>query len=244
MALAYRAGVPLKDMEFVQDHPTGLPNTGILLTEACRGEGGVLLNKHGRRFLQDYGMGPETPLGKPQLKTMEWVRGTGSAKLSGRKSAKATCWRRSGGRACCSTCATSGEKIIDERLPFVRELSTSYLNVDPVTHAVPVRPVVHYMMGGIHTDLKAATPLPGLYAAGECACVSINGANRLGSNSLVEILVFGTPGRACQHDRIHAVRREPEGPCSCAPCGCCKSRLRELFNRARERKRSPGCARR
>jgi fumarate reductase flavoprotein subunit len=84
-----------------------------------------------------------------------------------------------------------GEKTINERLPLVRDMSISYMGVDPVTDPVPVRPVVHYMMGGIHTDIKAATPLPGLYAAGECACVSINGANRLGSNSLTELLVFG-----------------------------------------------------
>src|SRR3990172_9155803 len=84
-----------------------------------------------------------------------------------------------------------GEKKINERLPLVRDMSVSYMGVDPVTEPVPVRPVVHYMMGGIHTDIKAATMLPGLYAAGECACVSINGANRLGSNSLTELLVFG-----------------------------------------------------
>ena len=84
-----------------------------------------------------------------------------------------------------------GEKIINERLPFVRELSVSYLGMDPVSEAIPVRPVVHYCMGGIHTDVHAATPLAGLFAAGECACVSINGANRLGSNSLTELLVFG-----------------------------------------------------
>ena len=191
MALAYRVGVPLKDMEFVQYHPTGLPGTGILLTEACRAEGGVLRNKDGYRYVQDYGMGPETPLGKPVLKTME---------LGPRDRVSQAFWHeQKKGR----TIATHwgdcvhldmrhlGEKKIDERLPLVRELCTSYLQLDPVTDLIPIRPVVHYMMGGIHTNTQAATPLPGLFAAGECACVSINGANRLGSNSLTEILVFG-----------------------------------------------------
>ncbi len=191
MAMAYRAGAPLKDMEFVQYHPTGLPNTGTLLTEACRGEGGVLLNKDGYRFLQDYGMGPETPLGKPELKTME---------LGPRDRVSQSIWHEiKKGRAVKTPWGDCvwldmrhlGEKTINERLPFVRDISISYLGVDPVTEMVPIRPVVHYMMGGIHTDIKAATSLPGLFAAGECACVSINGANRLGSNSLVEILVFG-----------------------------------------------------
>ena len=95
-----------------------------------------------------------------------------------------------------------GEKLINERLPLVRDLSISYVAADPVTDLVPVRPVVHYMMGGIHTDINAATPIAGLYAAGECACVSINGANRLGSNSLGELLVFGA--RAGRYAVEHA----------------------------------------
>ncbi len=191
MALAYRAGAPLKDMEFVQFHPTGLPNTGTLLTEACRAEGGVLLNKDNYRFLQDYGMGPETPLGKPELKTME---------LGPRDRVSQSIWHEiQKGRAVKTTWGDCvwldmrhlGEKKINERLPFVRDICISYLGIDPVAEMVPIRPVAHYMMGGIHTDINAATSIPGLFAAGECACVSINGANRLGSNSLVEILVFG-----------------------------------------------------
>ena len=191
MAMAYRAGVPLKDMEFVQYHPTGLPNTGSLLTEACRGEGGVLVNKDGRRYLQDYGMGPETPLGKPQLKTME---------LGPRDRVSQAYWHElqtgntvstQWGECVMLDMRHLGEKCINERLPLVRELAIAYLGVDIVKDPVPIRPVVHYMMGGISTDMQAATPLPGLFAAGECACVSLNGANRLGSNSLVELLVFG-----------------------------------------------------
>ncbi|HXZ52637.1 MAG TPA: fumarate reductase (quinol) flavoprotein subunit [Burkholderiales bacterium] len=191
MALAYRAGVPLKDMEFVQYHPTGLPSTGTLLTEACRGEGGVLLNKHGRRFLQDYGMGPETPLGHPVLKTMELGPRDRVSQAFWHEQKKGDMVPTQWGDAMLLDMRHLGEKRIDERLPLVRDMSISYMGVDPVREPVPVRPVVHYMMGGIHTDLRAATPLAGLFAAGECACVSINGANRLGSNSLTELLVFG-----------------------------------------------------
>jgi fumarate reductase flavoprotein subunit len=191
MALAYRAGVPLKDMEFVQYHPTGLPSTGTLLTEACRGEGGVLLNRHGRRFLQDYGMGPETPLGKPVLKTMELGPRDRVSQAFWHEQRKGNAIATQWGDAMLLDMRHLGEKAINERLPLVRDMSISYMGVDPVSEPVPVRPVVHYMMGGIDTDIAAATMLPGLYAAGECACVSINGANRLGSNSLTELLVFG-----------------------------------------------------
>ncbi len=191
MALAYRAGVPLKDMEFVQYHPTGLPSTGTLLTEACRGEGGVLLNKNGRRFLQDYGMGPETPLGRPVLKTMELGPRDRVSQAFWHEQKKGNMLPTQWGDAMLLDMRHLGEKTINERLPLVRDMSISYMGVDPVTDPVPVRPVVHYMMGGIHTDIRAATPLGGLFAAGECACVSVNGANRLGSNSLTELLVFG-----------------------------------------------------
>jgi fumarate reductase flavoprotein subunit len=191
MALAYRAGVALKDMEFVQYHPTGLPSTGTLLTEACRGEGGVLLNKHGRRFLQDYGMGPETPLGHPVLKTMELGPRDRVSQAFWHEQKKGNAVSTQWGDSMLLDMRHLGEKKIDERLPLVRDMSISYMGVDPVTDPVPVRPVVHYMMGGIDTDIRAATSLPGLFAAGECACVSINGANRLGSNSLTELLVFG-----------------------------------------------------
>lgn len=191
MAMAYRAGVALKDMEFVQYHPTGLPNTGSLLTEACRGEGGVLLNKNGRRYLQDYGMGPETPLGKPQLKTMELGPRDRVSQAFWHEMQKGNTVSTEWGECVLLDMRHLGEKYINERLPQVRELAIAYLGVDIVTDPVPIRPVVHYMMGGISTNTRAATTLPGLFAAGECACVSLNGANRLGSNSLVELLVFG-----------------------------------------------------
>ncbi|OLC32606.1 MAG: fumarate reductase (quinol) flavoprotein subunit [Armatimonadetes bacterium 13_1_40CM_64_14] len=189
MGLAYRAGVPLKDMEFVQYHPTGLPGTGILITEAARGEGGILVNKDGYRYLQDYGLGPAEPW--PRLRAME---------LGPRdKLSQAFIYERQKHRTLDGPHGDYvlldvrhlGEEKIDQKIPFVRELARRYVGIDPVHEAIPVRPVVHYMMGGIHTDLDGATPLPGLYAAGEVACVSINGANRLGSNSLSECLVFG-----------------------------------------------------
>ena len=191
MAMAYRAGAPLKDMEFVQYHPTGLPNTGSLLTEACRGEGGILVNKNGRRYLQDYGMGPETPVGKPQLKTMELGPRDRVSQAYWHELQKGNTVSTQWGECVLLDMRHLGEKYINERLPLVRELCASYLQVDIVKDPVPIRPVVHYMMGGISTNTKAATPIPGLFAAGECACVSLNGANRLGSNSLVELLVFG-----------------------------------------------------
>ncbi|HEX9531170.1 MAG TPA: fumarate reductase (quinol) flavoprotein subunit [bacterium] len=195
MGLAYRAGVPLKDMEFVQYHPTGLPGTGILITEAARGEGGILVNKDGYRYLQDYGLGPAEPW--PRLRAME---------LGPRdKLSQAFIYERQKHRTLDGPHGDYvlldvrhlGEEKIDQKIPFVRELARRYVGIDPVREAIPVRPVVHYMMGGIHTDLDGATPMAGLYAAGEVACVSINGANRLGSNSLPECLVFGA--RAGRH---------------------------------------------
>ena len=183
MALAYRAGVGLKDMEFVQYHPTGLPGTGILMTEASRGEGGYLRNAAGERFLveYDYGVGKRAELGprdmvsRAILKEFEAGRG-----FKGRY-----------GEYVHLDLRHLGEATIDKKLPFVRELARSYVGLDPVREPIPVRPVVHYMMGGVDTDVNGATEISGLYAAGECAAVSINGANRLGSNSLTECLVFG-----------------------------------------------------
>ena len=232
MALAYRAGVPLKDMEFVQYHPTGLPNTGSLLTEACRGEGGVLLNKNGRRYLQDYGMGPETPLGKPQLKTMELGPRDRVSQAYWHELQKGNTVTTPWGECVLLDMRHLGEKYIDERLPLVRELAISYLGVDIVKEAVPIRPVVHYMMGGISTNTKAATPLPGLFAAGECACVSLNGANRLGSNSLVELLVFGKAAALSAIEHNKSV-----GPANKAALKAraeeSQGRIREIFMRSK-----------
>jgi fumarate reductase flavoprotein subunit len=195
MALAYRAGAPLKDMEFVQYHPTGLPFTGILITEAARAEGGYLINKDGYRYLQDYSLG--TPHPHPVLRTMELGPRDRLSQAFVKELEKGRTIDTPYGPVVYLDLRHLGEKKINAKIPFVRELCTKYQNLDPVRELIPVRPVVHYMMGGVHTDIDGATPLPGLYAAGEVACVSINGANRLGSNSLPECLVFGArAGRA------------------------------------------------
>src|SRR2546421_994623 len=195
MALAYRAGAPLKDMEFVQYHPTGLPFTGILITEAARSEGGWLLNKDGYRYLQDYDLG--TPQPKPVLRSMELGPRDRLSQAFMKEVDKGRTLKGPYGDYVHLDLRHLGAKVINTKLPFVRELCLKYENIDPITDMIPVRPVVHYMMGGVDTDIEGATPLPGLYAAGEVACVSINGANRLGSNSLPELLVFGArAGRA------------------------------------------------
>ncbi len=195
MALASRAGVALKDMEFVQYHPTGLPFTGILITEAARSEGGFLLNKDGYRYLQDYDLG--TPQPKPVLRSMELGPRDRLSQAFVKEQEKGRTIEGPYGAVVHLDIRHLGEKLINAKLPFVRELCLKYQNIDPVNELIPVRPVVHYMMGGVHTDLHGATPLKGLFAAGEVACVSINGANRLGSNSLTELLVFGArAGRA------------------------------------------------
>jgi fumarate reductase flavoprotein subunit len=189
MALAYRAGAPLKDMEMVQYHPTGLPFTGILITEAARAEGGWLLNKDGYRFLQDYDLGKPTPT--PVFRSMELgPRDRVSQAIFG-EFEKGRAFHGPYGDYVHLDLRHLGEHKIESRLPMVRELCLKYENIDPVREPIPIRPVQHYMMGGVHTDIDAATPVKGLYAAGEAACVSINGANRLGSNSLGELLVYG-----------------------------------------------------
>jgi len=189
MSLAYRAGAALADMEFVQYHPTGLPFTGILITEAARAEGGYLINKDGYRYLQDYNLGQPEP--KPVLRCMELGPRDRLSQAFVKEFEKGRTIDGPYGPVVHLDLRHLGSKLINQKLPFVRELCLKYEGLDPVTQLIPVRPVVHYMMGGISTDINGATPLRGLFAAGECACVSINGANRLGSNSLPEILVFG-----------------------------------------------------
>ncbi len=189
MALAYRAGAALKDMEFIQYHPTGLPFTGILITEAARAEGGWLLNKDGYRYLQDYDLG--TPSPTPVLRSMELGPRDRLSQAFVHEQEKGRTVDTPYGPVVYLDLRHLGAELIDAKLPMVRELCLQYERIDPVMELVPVRPVQHYMMGGVHTDLHGATGIPGLYAAGEVACVSINGANRLGSNSLPELLVFG-----------------------------------------------------
>ena len=194
MALAYRSGVPLKDMEFVQYHPTGLPGTGILITEASRGEGGILTNKDGYRYLQDYDLGQPLDVKDPKHPrklSMELGPRDRLSQAFEKERQKGGTIPGEFGDYVHLDIRHMGEKEIEKRVPFVRELCRNYVGIDPVNELIPVRPVVHYVMGGVHTNIHGETPLPGLFAAGECACVSINGANRLGSNSLTELLVFG-----------------------------------------------------
>ena len=186
MALAYRAGCALKDLEFVQYHPTGLPGTGILMTEASRGEGGYLHNNKGERYLSKYVPG-KMELGPRDILSRAFIHETREGRV----------FEGPHGNYVHLDLRHLGERTIDEKLPFVRELTRNYVGIDPVYEPIPVRPVVHYMMGGVHTDIHGATSIHGLYAAGEAACVTMNGANRLGSNSLSECLVFGArAGRA------------------------------------------------
>ena len=178
MALAYRAGVPLKDMEFVQFHPTGLYTTNILMTEGCRGEGGYLINDLGERFMEKYA--PKMMELAPRDITS---RSIATEILEGRGV--------DGKDFVYLDLRHLGEARIAEALPGIRDLAIHFEGVDPVYEPVPIVPSQHYTMGGIDTDADGVTSMPGLYAAGECACVSVHGANRLGGNSLLETIVFG-----------------------------------------------------
>ena len=191
MALAYRHGVPLRDMEFVQYHPTGLPGSGILMTEGCRGEGGILVNKDGYRYLQDYGLGPETPIGEAKNKYMELGPRDRLSQAFWHEQQKGRTVQTPRGDVVFLDLRHLGEKYLHERLPFICELAEKFVGVDPVTEPIPVRPTAHYTMGGIETDARCQTRMAGLFAVGECASVGLHGANRLGSNSLAELSVFG-----------------------------------------------------
>ena len=185
MAITYRRGLPLEDMEFYQFHPTGLAGLGVLLTEGARGEGGILRNKDGERFMERYAptikdLAPRDMVARAMVQEVREGRGAGPNSdyvyldLTHLPAAQ-----------------------IEEKLPDITEFSRTYLGVDPITELVPVFPTAHYAMGGIPTDIETRVlrdndnPVPGLFAAGECACVSVHGANRLGTNSLLDINVFG-----------------------------------------------------
>ena len=227
MALAYRAGCPLKDMEFVQYHPTGLPFTGILITEAARAEGGYMLNKDGYRYLQDYDLGKPQP--GPVLRTMELGPRDRLSQAFVKENEKGRTIEGPYGPVVHLDLRHLGAKLINTKLPFVRELCLKYQNIDPIKELIPVRPVVHYMMGGVHTNMNGATPIKGLYAAGEVACVSINGANRLGSNSLPELLVFGA--RAGKSAAAFASDQRPAGSAVLTQAMDEQRRLEEQFLR-------------
>ena len=201
MAMAYRAGLPLKDMEFVQFHPTGLVPSGILITEAARGEGGYLRNRDGRRFMEDHApklmeLAPRDIVARAE--TLEIEAGRGFTHPSGLGYVELDLTHL-------------GADRIKQRLPLIREVAIRFNGIDPIEKPLPVRPAAHYSMGGIHTDIDGKTPVEGIWAAGEAACVSLHGANRLGSNSTAECLVWGaiTGRQAARHARS---RKAPPDP--------------------------------
>ncbi|MEO1958536.1 MAG: FAD-dependent oxidoreductase [Nautiliaceae bacterium] len=180
-AAALRAGLPLKDMEFLQFHPTGLRKSAILVSEAARGEGGHLINALGERFMKKYApekmeLGPRDLVSRSIMTEIREGRG----------------FKDEEGREYVHLDLTHlGAEKIKERLPQIRELAIDFEGIDPIREPIPIKPTAHYAMGGIHTNVKCETPIEGIYAAGEAQCVSVHGANRLGGNSLLDIVVFG-----------------------------------------------------
>ncbi len=182
MALAYRAGAPLEDMEFVQFHPTTLASNGVLITEGARGEGAYLLNSEGERFMAKYAPN------KLELASRDVVSRAEADEIAAGRGVNGCVFL---------DLRHMGEAKIEERLPQIRELAIDFAGIDPVYAPVPIKPGAHYTMGGVRCDIDGLTPIKGLYAAGEVSCVSVHGANRLGGNSLLETVVFGRrSGRA------------------------------------------------
>jgi succinate dehydrogenase / fumarate reductase flavoprotein subunit len=205
LAMAYRAGLPLKDMEFVQFHPTGLVPSGILMTEACRGEGGYLTNQKGERFMDQYAakmmeLAPRDIIARAE--TTEILEGRGFGGPEGLDYVNLDLRHL-------------GAAQINERLPLIREVCIKHIGLDPIEKPIPIRPVAHYSMGGVHTDLRGRTSAENVWAAGEVACVSLHGANRLGTNSTAECLLWG---RVTGEDaaRYCAEAKLPEAPASAA----------------------------
>ena len=208
-AVAWRRGVPLEDMEMFQFHPTGLAKLGVLLSEAARGEGGIVLNKDGERFMERYAptikdLAPRDMVSRAIYQEIKEGRGGGP-----------------NGDWAFLDIRHLDPKVIEEKLPDITEFARVYLKVEPTKEPVPIQPTAHYAMGGIPTDIDGRvvdgadeTPIPGLYAAGECACVSVHGANRLGTNSLLDLVVFGrrAGADAARHAKHAALPDLPERP--------------------------------
>jgi succinate dehydrogenase / fumarate reductase flavoprotein subunit len=176
IALAYRAGAPVMDMEMVQYHPTTLAGSGFLMTEAARGEGAYLLNSKNERFMEKYAPKMKELASRDVVSRAEWHEINEGRGIDGNV---------------LLDLRHLGPDIILKKLPQIHEMALDFLNIDMLKQPVPVRPGMHYIMGGVKTDAGARVPLPGMYAAGECACVSVHGGNRLGANSLLDTLVFG-----------------------------------------------------
>ncbi|MGM0770849.1 MAG: FAD-dependent oxidoreductase [Halobacteriota archaeon] len=200
ISLAYRAGVPLQDMEFVQFHPTTLWGTNILITEGARGEGGYLYNKDHERFMKDYAassmeLAPRDIVARSIQQEIDEGRGFPGGYVH-------------------LDITHLGKDIIEERLGGIRQISIDFAGIDPVEEPIPVQPGQHYSMGGIRSNKDGATPANGLYAVGECACISVHGANRLGGNSLLDTVVFGR--RAGEHaaDYVASLGEEDKGDSS------------------------------
>ena len=222
-AVLFRRGLPLEDMEFFQFHPTGVYKMGILLSEAVRGEGGILLNSEGERFMERYAptvkdLAPRDMVSRAIFQEIKEGRGIGPNR-----------------DAVYLDVRHLPREVIEEKLPDVTEFARVYLGVEPTTEPVPIQPTAHYAMGGIPTNVEGQvvvgpdeTPVPGLYAAGECACVSVHGANRLGTNSLLDIVVFGRRGgrhmaRFAKDAELPDIPSQPERPV--------RERLDGLLNR-------------
>jgi succinate dehydrogenase / fumarate reductase flavoprotein subunit len=200
MAMTYRAGAPLEDMEFVQFHPTGLVPSGVLITEGARGEGGYLINANGERFLKKYA--PE----KMELAPRDVVSRAEQTEINEGRGLQGPYGPYIG-----LDLRHLGEEKINLRLPLIRDVAIKLGGVDPVKEVIPIRPAAHYSMGGIKANIKAETPIAGLYAAGECSCISVHGANRLGTNSTADCLVFGAVAgeEAAKHASSTSLREIP-----------------------------------
>jgi succinate dehydrogenase / fumarate reductase flavoprotein subunit len=215
--LAYQVGIPLEDMEFVQFHPTSLFGTNILITEGARGEGGYLVNGKGERFMERYAphvmeLGPRDIVARGAQTEIDQGRGF------------------EGGYVHLDLRHLGREKILD-RLPGIRQIAMDFGGVDPVLGPIPIQPAQHYSMGGIPTNRDGETQLPGLFAAGECACVSVHGANRLGGNSLLETLVFGQRAGKRAAEQVERERDIPDKTVFQNHLRAYQSGVKEIFGR-------------
>jgi succinate dehydrogenase / fumarate reductase, flavoprotein subunit len=224
IGMAYKAGVPLKDMEFVQFHPTGLIGTNILMTEACRGEGGYLINAKGERFMEKYA--PKAM----ELAPRDIVSRSIQTEIN-----EGRCFEHPLGNYIRLDLMHLGEKKIIEKLPGIRNICIDFIGIDPVREPIPIMPCQHYSMGGIDTGATCATEVQGFFAAGECACVSVHGANRLGGNSLLETIVFGRAAAVSIDRYLSSAGAAPNEKSSLRVAGAVEKKIRELLAGGKEK---------